>query len=134
MAILALDLADLIDFIVIWIKSGLHCCNFSFHFSSHSFSSACDTTPSIICKKAIMPSSIGLNSFIRFINKVSSAPRGIHRSISFHQRSHFIFHNVVILKAQVTPTEEVLKVRFKLGQLFELVRCRWARHIRRKPF
>ena len=28
----------------------------------------------------------------------------------------------VILKAQVTPTEKVLKVRFKYGQLFEIVR------------
>ena len=44
-----------------------------------------------------------------------------------------LYPNAVILKAQVTPTEEVLKVRFKLGQLFELVRSRWARHIRRKP-
>ena len=48
---------------------------------------------------------------------------------------HFLksINNAVILKAQVTPTEEVLKVRFKLGQLFELVRSRWVRHIRRKP-
>ena len=34
--------------------------------------------------------------------------------------------NAVIFKAQVTPTEEVLKVRFKLGQLFELVRRLWS--------
>ena len=73
----------LLDFIVIRIKSGLHCCNFSFHFALHFFPSAGDTAPSIIWNVAIILPSIGFISFFGLICKVSSSPANLHLSISF---------------------------------------------------